>query len=99
MAMREVWSLQPKFNIRVGSKPSRLLAHPRFRAGYDFLLLRAETGGADLEVAQWWEKYQVADENEQRKMTRPPRKAPGSKVGRTRSYRGKSKDSVTEKEV
>jgi poly(A) polymerase len=99
MAMREVWSLQPKFNIRVGSKPSRLLAHPRFRAGYDFLLLRAETGGADLEVAQWWEKYQVADENEQRKMTRPPRKEPGSKVGRTRSYRGKSKDSVTEKEV
>jgi poly(A) polymerase len=99
MAMREVWSLQPKFNIRVGSKPSRLLAHPRFRAGYDFLLLRAETGGADLEVAQWWEKYQVADENEQRKMTRPPRKAPGNKVGRKRSYRGKSKDSTTEKEV
>jgi len=54
MAMREVWSLQPKFNARVGSKPSRLITHPRFRAGYDFLLLRAETGGADPELAKWW---------------------------------------------
>lgn len=71
MAMREVWSLQPKFNSRVGSKPSRLLTHPRFRAAYDFLLLRAETGGADLEVAKWWGKYQEANENEQRKMTQP----------------------------
>ncbi len=73
MAMREVWSLQPKFNARIGSKPSRLIGHPRFRAGYDFLLLRAETGGADPEVAEWWTKYQHADENEQRKMTQPPR--------------------------
>ena len=64
--MREVWSLQPKFNARYGSKPSRLITHPRFRAGYDFLLLRAETGGADLEVAEWWGKYQVANDNEQR---------------------------------
>jgi poly(A) polymerase len=96
MAMREVWSLQPKFNSRVGSKPSRLLTHPRFRAAYDFLLLRAETGGADLEVAKWWGKYQEANENEQRKMTQPPRKAQGSKSGRKRSYRGKVKDSTSD---
>ena len=64
LAMREVWSLQPKFNARYGSKPSRLITHPRFRAGYDFLLLRAETGGADPEVAEWWAKYQSADDNE-----------------------------------
>ncbi len=97
MAMREVWSLQPKFNARVGSKPSRLITHPRFRAGYDFLLLRAETGGADLEVAKWWGKYQEVSENEQRKMTQPPRKGPASKTGRKRNYRGKVKESVIEK--
>ena len=99
MAMREVWSLQPKFTARTGSKPSRLLTHPRFRAGYDFLLLRAETGGTDPELAQWWGKYQDANENEQRKMTQPPRKAQGSKTGRKRSYRGNVKDRATGKEA
>lgn len=72
-AMREVWSLQPKFNARVGSKPSRLITHPRFRAAYDFLLLRSETGGVDSELGEWWTNYQNANENEQRKMTQPGR--------------------------
>lgn len=89
MAMREVWSLQPKFNTRLGSKPSRLLTHPRFRAGYDFLLLRAETGGVDPEIAEWWTRYHLADENEQRKMTQPPRNASAAK--RKRTYRRKPK--------
>jgi len=99
MAMREVWSLQPKFNARVGSKPSRLITHPRFRAGYDFLLLRAETGGADPELAQWWSKYQAANENEQRKMTQPPRKGQASKSRRRRPPRENGKDNFTGKDV
>ena len=93
MAMREVWSLQPKFNARFGSKPSRLIGHPRFRAGYDFLLLRSETGGVDPELAEWWTRYQNADENEQRKMTQPPRNPQNNKSERKRSYHKKSKDS------
>ena len=99
MAMREVWSLQPKFNACVGSKPSRLITHPRFRAGYDFLLLRAETGGADPELAQWWSKYQAANENEQRKMTQPPRKGQASKSRRRRPPRENGKDNSTGKDV
>lgn len=75
MAMREVWSLQPKFYNRYGSKPERLLNHPRFRAAYDFLLLRAETGNADTALAKWWEHYQFANEAEKKKMTEPMRKA------------------------
>ncbi len=94
MAMREVWNLQPKFNARIGSKPSRLIGHPRFRAGYDFLLLRSETGGADPELAEWWTKYQHASENEQRKMTQPPRNPQNGKSGRKRSYPRKTKDTV-----
>ena len=86
-AMREVWSLQPKFSTRVGAKPSRLLTHPRFRAGYDFLLLRAETGGADPELAEWWARYQNANENEQRKMTAPARNGQNKKTGLKRNYR------------
>ncbi|MGZ5030565.1 MAG: polynucleotide adenylyltransferase PcnB [Methylobacter sp.] len=94
-AMREVWSMQPKFNARIGSKPSRLIGHPRFRAGYDFLVLRAETGGADPELAEWWTKYQSASENEQRKMTQPPR---SKKSGPKRSYHRKGKDSTPKTE-
>lgn len=98
LAMREVWSLQPKFNARIGSKPSRLITHPRFRAAYDFLLLRAQTGGAEMEVAKWWEIYQNANENEQRKMTAPPRNAKTSKAPRKRVYRKKNTTNVTSSE-
>lgn len=94
LAMREVWSLQPKFNARFGSKPSRLITHPRFRAAFDFLLLRAQTGGADLELAKWWETYQNANENEQRKMTAPPSKAKTGKAPRKRTYHKKSSPPV-----
>jgi poly(A) polymerase len=98
MAMREVWSMQPKFNARIGSRPSRLIGHPRFRAGYDFLLLRAETGGADPELAEWWTRYQNASENEQRKMTQPPRRASSNKPGRKRSYPKITDDSAAKSE-
>jgi poly(A) polymerase len=52
--MQEVWALQSRFQHTRGKRPQRLLAHPRFRAAYDFLLLRAESGEADPELAQWW---------------------------------------------
>lgn len=92
LAMREVWGLQPKFNICYGSRPGRLMAHPRFRAAYDFLLLRAETGGADSALAEWWTRYQLVDEAEQLKMTQPPQKRSNNKSGRKRSYRKKNSD-------
>ncbi len=73
-SMREVWLLQERFSKRIGARPFRLLEHPRFRAAYDFLLLRAETGGAEKELAEWWTKFQFANDAEQKKMARPPRK-------------------------
>jgi poly(A) polymerase len=69
-AMREVWLLQSRLQQCNGIKPFRLLAHPRFRAAYDFLVLRAETGGADKKLAQWWTEFQTAGEDKQKKMTR-----------------------------
>jgi poly(A) polymerase len=70
-SMREVWLLQSRLLQCTGIKPYRLLAHPRFRAAYDFLMLRAETGGADPKLAQWWTEFQTADEVKQKKMSRP----------------------------
>lgn len=56
--MQEIWALQPRFEQRRGGKPARLLTHPRFRAAYDFLVLRAGVGDASAELAQWWTAVQ-----------------------------------------
>lgn len=57
----DIWTLQPRFLMRAGHKPFRLLEHPRFRAAYDFLILRCESGELDMEVGQWWKIFQHAD--------------------------------------
>lgn len=61
LPMREIWNMQPRFENRSGKRPQRLLGHPRFRAAYDFLLLRAESGEADAALAQWWTDFQTQD--------------------------------------
>src|SRR5699024_9214153 len=58
LPMREIWYLQLRFTYRRGKRPLRLLQHPRFRAAYDFLLLRARSGegieSQELEeLCQW----------------------------------------------
>jgi poly(A) polymerase len=62
--MRELLMLQPRFNRRSGIKSLALLQHPRFRAAYDFLLLRSQVGAADPELAQWWTDIQVLPQEE-----------------------------------
>ena len=57
--MRELLMLQPRFGRRSGVKSLSLLQHPRFRAAFDFLLLRAQVGVADPELARWWTDIQV----------------------------------------
>ncbi|WP_371258228.1 polynucleotide adenylyltransferase PcnB [Thiohalocapsa sp. ML1] len=69
MPMREIWSLQPRLERRQGRRPMALLGHPRFRAAYDFLLLRAEAGEVDPELAEWWTKFQDANTTDRAKMT------------------------------
>jgi poly(A) polymerase len=66
--MKEVWALQPRFEQRGGQRPYRLLENPRFRAAYDFLLLRAEAGDIDPALAEWWTRFQTADEAERQAM-------------------------------
>ncbi len=82
LPMREIWTLQPRFAQRRGARPLRLLGHPRFRAAYDFLLLRAESGEADPELAEWWTRFQTLDADEQRALVQP-----AGKRGRRRRSR------------
>ncbi|MFO7542824.1 MAG: polynucleotide adenylyltransferase PcnB [Thiobacillus sp.] len=66
--MKEIWGLQPRFLQRGGQRPHRLLEHPRFRAAYDFLLLRAESGEVETELGDWWTRFQDAGEDERASM-------------------------------
>ncbi len=59
--MREIWALQPRFDKRIGRFPYRMLELPRFRAGYDFMLLRSATGERPNALAQWWTDFIDAD--------------------------------------
>jgi poly(A) polymerase len=59
--MREIWSMQPRFERRVGRYPFRLIESPRFRAGYDFMLLRCATGELNPAIGQWWTDFIAAD--------------------------------------
>ncbi len=56
--IKDIWSLQPRFEQRSGKRPFRLLEQPRFRAGFDFLLLRAASGEVPEELGQWWQDFQ-----------------------------------------
>jgi poly(A) polymerase len=58
MIMQEMWTLQPRFEHRLKKRVFRLMAHPRFRAAYDFLLLRAAESPAMAELGQWWTQAQ-----------------------------------------
>jgi poly(A) polymerase len=60
--MREIWALQSRFEHTRGKRPARLASHPRFRAAYDFLLLRAQAGEVSQKLADWWTEYQVGKE-------------------------------------
>ncbi|HDR9505818.1 polynucleotide adenylyltransferase PcnB [Burkholderia cepacia] len=59
--MREIWGLQLRLEKRSGRSAMRLLEHQRFRAGYDFLLLRCESGELDADVGQWWTDFIEGD--------------------------------------
>ena len=67
--MREIWTLQPQFDNRKGARPHRLLAQPRFRAAYDFLMLRDQLGEVEEGLAQWWTVFQHAADDKRNEMS------------------------------
>ncbi len=68
---REIWALQPRLAVTSGKRPLRVLNHPRFRAAYDFLLLRAEAGEELQALCDWWTRFQELDESERSGALRP----------------------------
>ena len=60
--MRDIWFLQSRLPSRFGQKPDRIMEHKRFRAAYDFLLLREQSGEETGRLGEWWTEYQEATE-------------------------------------
>ena len=73
--MREIWTMQPRFEKRVGNAPYSLLEQPRFRAGFDFLRLRGQVGEIDPALGEWWEKFSTAYDDERHDMIEAIREA------------------------
>ena len=79
--------LQPRFEQRSGSRPARLLEHPRFRAAYDFLVLRGESGEAPQALVEWWTRYQEASDDAREAMLKPDEAPKKRRRTRTRKRR------------
>lgn len=85
--MKEIWLMQLRFDQRSGQRPFRLLEQPRFRAGYDFLLLRCASGEVDQELGLWWDEFQEASHERRAEMLQP--EGAGEKKRRRRKPRKK----------
>ena len=76
VTMKEIWAIQPRFEQRSGQRPYRLLENPRFRAGYDFLLLRCQSGELPMDLAEWWDTFAQADADQRAEMLLPDTAGP-----------------------
>jgi poly(A) polymerase len=83
LPMRELWMLQPRLEQKPGRRSLKLLTHPRFRAAYDFLLMRCAAGEAPEELGNWWTEVQEAsaDQRERLVQTHPPARRRGRRSG------------------
>jgi poly(A) polymerase len=86
--MKEIWTLQPRFEQRSGRRPFALLEHPRLRAGYDFLMLRAESGEVPTELVDWWRRFMEAEPEDRADLLLPAPSAEKKRRRRRRTKRG-----------
>ncbi len=85
LPLREIWDMQERLPRRQGKRADLLLENPRFRAGYDFLLLRESAGEETGDLGDWWTRYQEVSDSERRNMIRELSSSPdGAKAPRKR---------------
>jgi poly(A) polymerase len=82
--MRDVWMMQPRFERRTTSSAAGLIEQLRFRAGFDFLRLRADAGEVSADLVDWWDNYLRASDADRQRMidevrqtTSPPKRVRG----------------------
>ena len=75
--IKDIWYLQLKLNDRLKNNPNKIIKHPRFRAGYDFLLIRENASKDKSDLGKWWTSFQHADTKSKQKMIEKVRKTIG----------------------
>ena len=90
--LREIWVMQPRFERRTGNSPFSLVDQPRFRAGFDFLRLRAQVGEIEEELAHWWETFQHVSDDMRQDMVDAQRKDGPGRSGPGKARRVKRSD-------
>ena len=90
--IKEIWALQPRFELRSGKRPYSLLEHPRFKAGLDFLLMRAGAGEVDAALGQWWSDFLDASGAARAAMLLPQGTVSAQKKRRRRKRRPGGRD-------
>lgn len=95
--MKEIWLMQLRLEQRAGQRPFRLLEQPRFRAGFDFLLLRCASGEVDDELGLWWDEFQNVSAERRAEMLQPEQAA--DKKRRRRKPRKKPEVTATDEPV
>lgn len=84
---REIWEWQERLKRTGGKRAQVMLEHPRFRAAYDFLLLRAQSGEDVQELADWWSRLQQGDDAQRIGMIRTNSSANVSGTGKPKRRR------------
>ncbi|WP_277052927.1 polynucleotide adenylyltransferase PcnB [Zestomonas thermotolerans] len=86
--IREIWDMQERLPRRIGKRADLLLESPRFRAGYDFLLLRESAGDDTGGLGAWWTAYQEASDSVRRQMIRELSSKDAGEGGQRKRRRG-----------
>lgn len=95
VSIRDICFLQHRFTQRNGNRAFRALEHPRFRAGYDLLMMRAASGEPVKDLYEWWTAFQQADTHQREKMVAEINKNRSTKKRRRhRKINKKPKNSV-----
>ena len=61
--IKDIWVLQLKLHSRIGKQPYKTLKHPRFRAAYDFMLIREKASNEINGLGKWWTEFQRNDDS------------------------------------
>jgi poly(A) polymerase len=98
LGVREMFAAQPRLEQPRGRRALRMLEQPRFRAGFDLLLLRADMGLAQRDIADWWTRVQEATQSDRDRMAdallsreRPAGEGGGHRRQRRRRRRGRGR--------
>jgi poly(A) polymerase len=90
--MKEIWDMQSRLEKKKGKKAFEAAESPRFRASYDFVLLREQCGEKLKGLGKWWTDYQETDEYKQIAANRKPEERHFKKRRPRRSDRGTPND-------